>query len=102
MKISYQRTGGFAGMVMSFSIYTESLPPEEDEELKNLVAAADFFQLPAKIDSDTLVPDQFHYIITVETEVQQHTVKVGDAALPENLAILLNKLRLLSRTTRNQ
>ena len=102
MKISYQRTGGFAGMVMSFSIHTETLPSDEGEELKNLVAAANFFELPSKTESSGPVSDQFQYIITIETEDQQHTVEVGDAALPENLGPLLNKLRVLSRTTRNQ
>jgi hypothetical protein len=102
MKISYQRTGGFAGMVISFSIYTDELSSDEIEELKNLVAAADFFELPSKIESNELVPDQFQYIIAIETDEQQHTVEVGDVAVPEKLGILLNKLRVLSRTTRNQ
>jgi len=100
MKISYRRTGGFAGMVMSFDFDSDSLPPEEADELVNLFNAADFFQLPTKIPSDTAVADQFQYTITVETENQRHTVEIGDTAVPENLQPLLNKLRTLSRTSR--
>ncbi len=88
-------------MVMSFSIRTETLPTDEDQELKNLVAAANFFDLPQKIESSQLASDQFEYTITIETEEQQHSVEVGETALPENLRPLLNKLRVLSRSTRN-
>jgi hypothetical protein len=101
MKISYRRTGGFAGMVISFDVDTETLANEEVDEIQGLAAAADFFALPAVIPSDTPGADQFQYQLTVENEGQQHTVEVGDAAVPESLWPLLNKIRILSRSTRN-
>jgi hypothetical protein len=101
MKISYQRTGGFAGMVFSFDVATETLSPDEEKELLDLVISANFFELPATISTDVPGADQFQYKLTVETEEQQHTVEVGDAGVPENLWPLLNKLRILSRSTRN-
>lgn len=101
MKISYRRTGGFAGMVMSFDVATDTLPPKDEKELRDLVIAADFFKLPAVIESDAPGADQFQYKLTVETTEQQHSVEVGDAAVPENLGALINKLRILSRSTRN-
>ncbi len=101
MKISYRRTGGFAGMVMAFEIVTDSLSAEEAAELQELVASADFFALPAEIISNSPVTDQFQYKLTVVTEKQQHSVEVGDAAVPENLWPLINQLRLLSRSTQN-
>ena len=101
MKISYRRTGGFAGMVMSFDLTTDTLPPEEADEIQDLVDTADFFSLPDVIPSDAPGADQFQYRLTVEADEQQHTVEVGDAAVPENLWPLLNKIRVLSRTSRN-
>ena len=101
MKISYQRTGGFAGMVMSFETDIESLPLDEGNELRDLVRAADFFEIPATIESDAPGSDQFQYKLMVETEGQQHTVEVGDAAVPENLWPLINKLGVLLRSTRD-
>jgi hypothetical protein len=101
MKISYQRTGGFAGMVISFDFATEMLSIEEAEEIQDLVFSADFFELPAVIPSSTPGADQFQYKLAVETEEQQHTIEVGDAAVPENLWPLLDKIRILSRSTRN-
>lgn len=100
MKISYRRTGGFAGMVISFDLDSDTLPSDEADELANLLTTADFFELPTKITPDSSVADQFQYTITVETEEQQHTIDVGDAAIPESLWPLLNKLKVLSRTSR--
>jgi len=101
MRISYRRTGGFAGMVMKFDLTTETLPQEEADELQELVASADFFSLPNVIPSNPQGADQFQYKLTVEADEQQHTIEVGDAAVPENLWPLLNKIRILSRSSLN-
>jgi hypothetical protein len=101
MKISYRRTGGFAGMVMSFDIDTETLPVEQAEEIQGLVSAADFFSLPATIPSAAPGADQFQYKLTVESEEGRHTVDLGDAAVPDDLRPLLDKIRVLSRSARN-
>ena len=61
MKISYRRTGGFAGMVISFDVDTETLASEEEDEIQGLVASADFFTLPAVIPSNPPGADQFQY-----------------------------------------
>ena len=100
MKISYRRTGGFAGMVMSFDIDTRVLSPEETEEFEELINTADFFALPEEIPSPAPFADQFQYELTVERERREHTVYVGDSAVPEELWPLLNKIRILSRTAR--
>ncbi len=101
MKVSYRRTGGFAGMVMSFETDTDSLPADDSSELRDLVRAADFFALPATIESAAPGADQFQYRLMVESEGRQHTVEVGDAAIPETLLPLVNKLGVLLRSTRN-
>ncbi|HBX69208.1 MAG TPA: hypothetical protein DEH25_07455 [Chloroflexi bacterium] len=95
MKISYRRTGGFAGMLISHSFDTDTLPKTDAEELVKLVSAADFFALPSKITATGA--DQFQYTLTVETAEQQHTLEVGETSAPENLRPLLEKLRLLAR-----
>ena len=102
MKIFCRRTGGFAGMLISYDIDVNTLLPEEADELGALITAADFFTLPLEIRSETPGADQFQYTLTIETDEVQHTVEVGDAAMPENLWPLLNKIRVLSRSTLNQ
>ena len=98
MKIFYQRTGGFTGMLISYDIDVETLPPEDADALSGLVNTADFFTLPSEIQSNQSGADQFQYKLTVETKEQQHTIAFGDAAVPENLSPLLDKIRILSRT----
>lgn len=102
MKISYRRTGGFAGMILSYDIDVNTLPPDQAQELETLVSQADFFTLPAEISAETAGTDQFQYTLTVETGQSQHTVECGDAAMPEKLWPLVNKIRILSRSTPNQ
>ena len=102
MKISYRRTGGFAGMILSYDIDVDNLPPEEANELETLVSKADFFTLPAEISAETTGADQFQYLLTIKTGQAQHTVEVGDAAMPEKLWPLVNKIRILSRSTPKQ
>jgi len=86
---------------MSLDLKTETLPPEEANDLQNLVNAAGFFDLPSKIVSNEMGRDQFQYQLTITTDEQQHTVEVGDAAAPDSLWPLLEKLRILSRTANN-
>ena len=89
-------------MLISYDIDVNTLPPEEADELGTLVAASDFFTLPLEIRSESPGADQFQYTLTIETDQFQHTVEVGDAAMPENLWPLLNKIRVLSRSNLNQ
>lgn len=98
MKISYRRTGGFAGMVMAFDIDTQVLSQEETEAFEELVNFADFFALPSEIPSSVPHADQFQYELTIEAVELAHTVHVGDSAVPEELWPLLNKIRVLSRS----
>jgi hypothetical protein len=102
MKISYRRTGGFAGMILSYDIDVDTLPPEEAQELETLVSKAEFFTLPAEIRAAGAGTDQFQYTLTIETDQAHHTVECGDAAMPENLWPLVNKIRILSRSKPNQ
>ncbi len=100
MRIHFERTGGFAGMRMTATVDTESLPAEEGGELQELVEAAGFFDLPAVITIGAPGADRFRYKLTVEAEGQRHTVEVGEAAAPEALRPLLQRLTAVTRSTR--
>ena len=92
MRISFERTGGFAGMRLTTTVDTATLPPEEANQLRQLVEAADFFHLPATITSPSPQPDRFQYRLTVEENGQQHTVRVSEAAAPDALRPLIEWL----------
>lgn len=97
MRITIERSGGFAGMVQTRVVDTASLPPNEVNQLRLLVDAADFFRLPKMIVSLHSQPDRFQYKLTVEDQGKRHTVVVGEQSMPGNLKPLLDWLMTAAR-----
>ncbi len=97
MRMTVERTGGFAGMHLTKAIDTTTLPPEEAKQLRCLVDAADFFRLPATIRSTSPQPDRFQYQLTVEDDSRQHTITVSEQAVPATLRPLLECLMAAAR-----
>jgi hypothetical protein len=100
MRISFERSGGFAGMLMTVSIDTAKLAPTEAVQLQSLVEAADFFQLPAAIASSNQ-PDRFQYHLTVAEPQRKHSVTVSESCLPRNLKPLVEWLMDAARQPRS-
>ena len=50
MRISFERSGGFAGITMKTAVDEKDLAPGEAQKLRQLVEEADFFNSPGKID----------------------------------------------------
>ncbi|MGH2522981.1 MAG: protealysin inhibitor emfourin [Anaerolineales bacterium] len=100
MRIDFERTGGFAGMRVSLTVNTESLPPEEARALREMVEAARFFDLLTTIPSTAPGADQFQYKLLVEDEGRQHTIEVGEASAPPTLQPLLRRLTVMARSAR--
>ena len=98
-RIKYERTGGFAGMRIATDFKPEDLPEEQVHALLNLLDEMDFDELPENLISDSPMPDQFTYQITVETKKGKHTVSAGDSSAPEKLQELF---RLLDRIARRR
>ena len=92
MKIGFERSGGFAGMVKSKKIDTSTLPNSEFNQLRQLLETSDFFRLPAKITDSTPQADRFEYQVTVEDNGNKHTVTVGEKAISGKLKPLLDWL----------
>lgn len=92
MQIYYERTGGFAGMRLAVTLDSEKLPDEEARKLQQLVEAAHFFTLPAATTRPLTGADRFQYKLTVQTQQQQHTVEVVEAAIPMSMRPLLEWL----------
>jgi hypothetical protein len=92
MQISFQRTGGFAGITKTTTVDTATLTPNEAEVLPRLVEAADLFRLPEQITSAHPQSDRFQYKLTVEDQGKQHTVTVSESAIPGTLRPLIEWL----------
>jgi hypothetical protein len=101
MKIRFERSGGFAGRVMTVDVDTASLGEDERASLALLVERADFFALPTAItETETRGADRFHYRITIETDGRSHTVDTSEGAAPTALVPLLEWLDAAARRPR--
>ncbi|MBW4665918.1 MAG: hypothetical protein KME60_00380 [Cyanomargarita calcarea GSE-NOS-MK-12-04C] len=93
MRISFERTGGFAGISKTATIDTVTLPADEAKTLPTLVETADFFNLPTEIPALPNQSDRFVYTVTVEENDRKHTVTVSESAVPANLQPLVEWLK---------
>ncbi len=79
MKVSLERSGGFAGITTNINIDTKDLLPEESHQLHDIIHNADFFNLPSKSGSPTKgSADYFTYKITIQDNDRKHTVEYTD------------------------
>jgi hypothetical protein len=100
-RIKYERTGGFAGMRIARDLKLKELSDEYANQISELLEDLDFGGLPEQIMEESM-PDQFTYVITVETDDWEHTVMTGDASAPEKMQELLRLLDRLARTRKKQ
>lgn len=99
-RIKFERTGGFAGLTISRDLKMDDLSDEQAQTLLDLLDDLDFGELPAQMTGASM-PDEFTYVITVETEAWKHTVVTGDASAPEKMQELLELLNRLARTRKS-
>jgi hypothetical protein len=90
MQISFERSGGFIGTPITITLDTATLSPDHANQLRRLVNAADFFNVPATIAPSSSQPDRFQYKVTIQEGDRHHTVTVGEAAIPSTLKPLLD------------
>ena len=100
MRISFERSGGFAGITMKTAVDEKDLAPDEAQKLRQLVEEAGFFNLSKKIIPRTPQPDRFQYELRLEEKGRQHTVTMGEEAMPAKLKPLVKWLMEKSRQGR--
>ncbi|MEF2093268.1 protealysin inhibitor emfourin [Bacillus sp. CFBP9009] len=97
MHIKFSCIGGFANLDLNFQIDTEKLPKEKNEELQNLMKAAD---LPNASQSKMAGAkaqgfDAFSYQLDIADEKKQ-SYSFTDITAPEEVRPLLDYLRNLA------
>lgn len=98
MKINFERSGGFMGLLTTATIDTQALAEAESQHLHELIVTSGFFDLPPNLKNASLsVPDQFHYKVTITDEAHTHTVETNDISAPDTLRALLRQLTHLAR-----
>jgi len=86
MRIYYEQSGGFAGIDISTTVNTDSLPADEVNKIQDLVNKANFFSLNSVSSQPEMGADYFHYKITVEMDdnndkngqEKTHTLEIYD------------------------
>jgi len=79
MKISIKENGGpafFPGLATPRTVELNTLPEPDQQELRQLIEASNFFELPQSTTPDPGNPGQVHYTLTVKEGQQEHTVCV--------------------------
>ncbi len=93
MRIRLERTGGVAGLRRSFAVDSATLAPEQETELRALLAAADLDHAPSTPALRPGQVDAFLYRLTVEDEGVERCMSVGEEALTSELSRLLDWLQ---------
>lgn len=84
------------GRMVSLTINLADLPDDQAKHLDELLARADFFKLPEDL-TQKVMPDSFSYNITVSIDERQHSVRVNDSTVPDDLRPLLEELSRQAR-----
>jgi len=92
MRISFERTGGFAGLQSRGEVDSEKLPAKQAQELERLVEEARLFDQPAEISAPQRARDQYQYELTVEDGNRTHTIQTSDTAASDELRNLIRWL----------
>jgi len=95
--VSYERTGGFAGMKKSIEISSDTLSIDDKTQLIQLIKDSGFFELDSNNDPSQSSADQFNYKITVIQSDKEKTLEMNDATVSDNLRPLIT---FLNRKTR--
>ncbi len=90
MKIKFQQSGGFAGLVKSIELDRNNLSDEEFGALKSLVEQSKFFDLPEP-DPQTM-PDMEQYSISVEAGGRSREMHLNQSTLPKELKPLIKHM----------
>jgi hypothetical protein len=105
MKIYFERSGGFAGMLSSTTVDTQNLSSKEANEIEKLVEKTHFFELPSKLSQSSSkttkgAADYFVYKITIQNNnnnnnnnnQSQHSVECNDVNIQPTLRPLIDIL----------
>ena len=93
MKIWFEQSGGLAGITISSSVDTNSLPSTQREMIERIVSSTSFFNLASRISPPRGSADFLHYVIKVEDRTGSHTVEFTDLSMVSELKPLVKFMR---------
>jgi|SRR5438128_7601728 len=92
MRISFERTGGFANVPLRAEINTEQMPPDRAQELERLIEQAGPFDQPSHSQGASPTPDDYQYEVKIEDSSGTKTIRTTDSAAKDELKLLFDWL----------
>ena len=99
MRVTLTRSGGFAGILPPpVTLDTAALPRGVARHIEELVASADFFNLPDTLAAPTRQPDRLQFTVRiVDDDGREHTVTCDEEVASEPF---LELVRTVQKATR--
>lgn len=91
MKIFFERSGGFAGLIMEANLDLDKMPADDAASLHKLIDAADVFHLDEPVETPGYA-DGFHYSLRIEKDNDQRSFEFTEGYIPAELIPLVNEL----------
>jgi hypothetical protein len=98
MTITFERSGGIAGITRTVTVSTDEMAEADAAELRRLVAESGLFELPADAGAGDPAPDDFVYTITIDDGERTAVVRTGGVNAPGSLRPLLDWLNRALRS----
>jgi len=96
-EISFERSGGFTGMVTRSEVSSKSLDLESLQKLKNLLNESGLLSFPEGEGQTGNKPDSFQYRIVLKQPEADKTWILANEDLGEKMRALVEFLRQLAR-----
>jgi len=90
--ISFERSGGFAGMVTTAEIKSDTLAVDEAKKLLSLIDDSGFFKISDSPKPNAGMPDGFNYKLSIELNGKLKTLEFGESAITPALRPLVDEL----------
>ena len=99
MRITLTRSGGFAGILLPpVTLDTAALPRGVARRIEELVASANFFNLPRTLAAPARQPDRLQFTVRiVDDDGREHTVTCDEEAASEPFLELVRAVRKATR-----
>ena len=93
--IYFERSGGFAGIAQTLEIKSDTLSRDDQDHLRTMINDSGFFSF--KEESNSGLPDQFNYVITIKNDRQEKTIRFGESGISAKLKPLVDYLSQKAR-----
>jgi Emfourin len=87
MRVTVERSGGFAGITKSASVDRDALAPADAEVMDELLRALD--DAAPHHDAPSHERDRFEYAVTLETREGSRTITMGESEASPSLRRLI-------------